>query len=115
MTQEGDAHWVKQVMLLNEYGITPKLEWETRIGSFPMKSYCPCELWGNIREPKTQRQKRIQLIIAYYFQGVSYLVKVDQIGSKKQEDHFNLMGVPRPVWQLLVAMVASLENPESTG
>ena len=120
MTQQADAAWVRST-LLREHNITP-VDWESRIGSFPMKMYCPCEMWKHIWGPETQRKKGIKHIIAYYFQGVSWMVNVDQIESKKQEDYFNLMGVPRPVWQLLVAekMVADGAflvdiNPDSTG
>ena len=116
MTTEGDAHWVTEVEL-PKYGIKPA-EWTSRRGSFPTKGYCPCEMW--LEQPhqlsiRKTPQQIVDLVIAFYFQGVSYLVKKDRIASTEQENHFNLMGVPRPVWQLLVAMIAKEATPDATG
>ena len=101
------------------YGIEPEPTWETRESSLSSIGYCAEVMWLeklNIGTPTKSPRQIVEQVTEFYIPStIHHLIKIDQIAGPKQEKLFNFWGVPRPVWQLLVAMIANGATPDATG
>ena len=87
-------------------GIVPN-DWEKRVSCCLniTRDFPQIEEWTNPEE-----------VIRNLFKGFIHpILNMENIEKKEAEDTFNFWGVPRPVWQLLVAIANEQKNPDQVG